>query len=98
MKQIHFVLSILLATLPCSCGNDEKPKSIFSPQGHLLVLENFNEIKLNHGLMEAGYIDHQVATSSDSATADSEQTLLSISMTATIDAKGNLVLGNRITI
>ncbi|OAY80363.1 putative D-amino acid oxidase PA4548 [Ananas comosus] len=63
-------------------------------KGHLLVLENFNEIKLNHGLMEAGYIDHQVGTSSDSATADSEQTLLSISMTATIDAKGNLVLGS----
>jgi phage gp45-like len=59
-------------------------------QGHLLVLENNNKIHLNHGLMEVGYIDHQDATFS----GEDERNLKSISMTATLDMKGNLVLGN----
>ncbi|XP_072966209.1 uncharacterized protein [Typha angustifolia] len=61
-------------------------------KGHLLVLENFNKIRLNHGLMEVGYIDHQTATSSDmssSGVADDDRNVLSISMTATEDVKGS---------
>ncbi|OVA11064.1 FAD dependent oxidoreductase [Macleaya cordata] len=66
-------------------------------KGHLLVIENFKEMQLNHGLMEVGYVDHQTAaphcTSSVSSVMDQGQTL-SISMTATTDAMGNLVLGS----
>jgi hypothetical protein len=54
------------------------------------VLENFNALQLNHGLMEAGYVNHQ--TISASGPLDHGQTL-SVSMTATMDAMGNLVLG-----
>ncbi|XP_068666283.1 uncharacterized protein [Aristolochia californica] len=60
-------------------------------KGHLLVLENFNQIQLNHGLMEVGYVDHQIA---DSAMVDHEHRLTSISMTATSDMMGNLLLGS----
>ncbi|KAK6940435.1 FAD dependent oxidoreductase [Dillenia turbinata] len=60
--------------------------------GHLLVIENFEALKLNHGLMEVGYIDHKVV-SSDSGLNRGEQTL-SISMTATFDTMGNLLLGS----
>ncbi|XP_058102392.1 uncharacterized protein LOC131246360 isoform X2 [Magnolia sinica] len=66
-------------------------------KGHLLVLENFHQIQVNHGLMEVGYVDHQnvvpVATST-SGVIDHEQKLLSISMTATTDMMGNFVLGS----
>ncbi|XP_039120495.1 hydrogen cyanide synthase subunit HcnC [Dioscorea cayenensis subsp. rotundata] len=66
-------------------------------KGHLLVLENFNKIQLNHGVMEAGYIGHQVTkipkASLVSETID-EHSLSSISMTATLDSMGNLVLGS----
>lgn len=60
-------------------------------KGHLLVLENFNALQLNHGLMEVGYVDHKTISTSQSL--DHEQAL-SISMTATMDAAGNLVLGS----
>ncbi|XP_050205013.1 uncharacterized protein LOC126655050 [Mercurialis annua] len=66
-------------------------------KGHLLVLENFGALTLNHGVMEAGYVDHYGAgvKSNNSATplVDSSRNL-SISMTATMDAMGNLVLGS----
>ncbi|CAL5063415.1 unnamed protein product [Urochloa decumbens] len=67
-------------------------------KGHLLVVENFDKVKLNHGLMEVGYVDHQVAKSNcthmASESSEDEQGALSISMTATLDTKGNLVLGS----
>ncbi|RWR80116.1 D-amino acid dehydrogenase-like protein [Cinnamomum micranthum f. kanehirae] len=66
-------------------------------KGHLLVLENFNQFELKHGLMEAGYADHKIVKplpSSASGVTEEEQTLTSISMTATTDSMGNLVLGN----
>lgn len=67
----------------------------FPSQGHLLVLENFNQIQLKHGLMEVGYADHTVVKSLTSAGETEEDlTLTSISMTATTDIMGNLVLGN----
>ncbi|GLU03919.1 hypothetical protein SLE2022_210900 [Rubroshorea leprosula] len=61
-------------------------------KGHLLVLENFSCLQLNHGLMEMGYIDHQVV-SLTSGHEDQRQTLF-VSMTATMDLMGNLVLGS----
>ncbi|XP_039795909.1 glycine oxidase-like isoform X1 [Panicum virgatum] len=67
-------------------------------KGHLLVVENFDKVKLNHALMEVGYVDHQVAKSNHthmaSESSEDEHGALSISMTATVDAKGNLVLGS----
>lgn len=64
-------------------------------QGHLLVLENFNSLNLNHGLMEVGYVNHESAvlssTTSDSRTGYDDTA--SISMTATMDMSGRLVLG-----
>ncbi|KAK9087917.1 hypothetical protein Syun_030311 [Stephania yunnanensis] len=66
-------------------------------KGHLLVVENFNSFRVNHGMMEVGYVGHQIAashpSSSSSDLVDNEQNL-SISMTATTDAMGNLVLGS----
>ncbi|KAF8402287.1 hypothetical protein HHK36_013239 [Tetracentron sinense] len=64
-------------------------------KGHLLVVENINSIQLNHGLMEVGYVDHEIGTHPTSSLGmdDHEQTL-SISMTATLDTVGNLVLGS----
>nr|VDD38876.1 unnamed protein product [Brassica oleracea] len=58
-------------------------------KGHLLVVENFDSFHLNHGMMEAGYADHQSASA-----PGAEERMLSISMTATMDTTGNLVLGN----
>ncbi|KAG2644549.1 hypothetical protein PVAP13_2KG372505, partial [Panicum virgatum] len=67
-------------------------------KGHLLVVENFDKVKLNHALMDVGYVDHQVAKSNHthmaSKSSEDEHGALSISMTATVDAKGNLVLGS----
>lgn len=61
------------------------------------MLENFNPFELNHGLMEVGYVDHQVPTHSPAVSAlgrvDHDQSL-SISMTATMDPNGNLLLGS----
>ncbi|KAJ4969567.1 hypothetical protein NE237_016268 [Protea cynaroides] len=65
-------------------------------KGHLLVVENFNCFCLNHGLMEVGYVNHQAALHSPYSVpgvTDHEQNL-SISMTATMDPVGNLVLGS----
>ncbi|KAK2965819.1 hypothetical protein RJ640_025328, partial [Escallonia rubra] len=66
-------------------------------KGHLLVLENLNSFQLNHGLMEVGYVDHQAAklqsTVPDSGPVNHAETS-SVSMTATMDALGNLVLGS----
>ncbi|KAJ1290395.1 hypothetical protein BS78_02G239900 [Paspalum vaginatum] len=67
-------------------------------KGHLLVLEKFDKVKLNHALMEVGYVDHQIAKSNSTDTvsesSEDEHAALSISMTATLDTKGNLVLGS----
>uniref|UniRef100_A0A1J3JTA2 FAD-dependent oxidoreductase domain-containing protein 1 n=1 Tax=Noccaea caerulescens TaxID=107243 RepID=A0A1J3JTA2_NOCCA len=60
-------------------------------KGHLLVVENFDSFHLNHGIMEAGYADHQSASGPG---LDGEERMLSISMTATMDTTGNLVLGS----
>ncbi|KAI3781737.1 hypothetical protein L2E82_11761 [Cichorium intybus] len=66
-------------------------------KGHLLVIENFSSFKLNHGLMEVGYIGHQDAilqpNNLDSG-YDNHAETSSISMTATMDTLGNLVLGS----
>jgi hypothetical protein len=71
---------------------------MFPFQGHLLVLEKFDKIKLNHALMEVGYVDHQITKSNSthiaSESSEDELGALSVSMTATLDTKGNLVLGN----
>ncbi|GMH25815.1 hypothetical protein Nepgr_027658 [Nepenthes gracilis] len=61
-------------------------------KGFLLVLEKFNSLKLNHGLMEADYVNHENFVSASDA-FDHDQSL-SISMTATIDASGNLLIGS----
>ncbi|XP_024020845.1 uncharacterized protein LOC21390844 isoform X2 [Morus notabilis] len=66
-------------------------------KGHLLVLKNFSYLQLNHALMEVGYVAHQTATQLPgrltSEVSDHRQNL-SISMTATIDTLGNLLLGS----
>ncbi|KAM5562921.1 hypothetical protein ABKV19_017884 [Rosa sericea] len=64
-------------------------------KGHLLVLENFNSFQLNHGLMEVGYVDHQTTVQLPNILAPSllDQSL-SVSMTATMDTVGNIVLGS----
>lgn len=66
-------------------------------KGHLLVVENFNSFKLNHGLMEVGYVNHQSAslpsTASDKRSLYDAQAT-SVSMTATMDTSGNLILGS----
>ncbi|GAA0155315.1 dehydrogenase [Lithospermum erythrorhizon] len=66
-------------------------------KGHLLVFENFSSVKLNHGIMEVGYVNHQSAAlgsrdPGQDALDDAEE--LSVSMTATMDKSGNLVLGS----
>lgn len=63
---------------------------LFGVKGHLLVLENLNSLQLNHGLMEAAYVNHPTISGIESS--DPEQNL-SVSMTANIDAAGNLLLG-----
>ncbi|KAK9747815.1 hypothetical protein RND81_02G015800 [Saponaria officinalis] len=60
-------------------------------KGHLLVLENFNPLGLSHGLMEVGYVDHRHSISLPGK-VDNEA--LSISMVASSDASGNLLLGS----
>ncbi|XP_056863348.1 uncharacterized protein LOC108849782 isoform X2 [Raphanus sativus] len=61
-------------------------------KGHLLVVENFDSFHLNHGIMEAGYADRQSASAPPGLGV--EERMLSISMTATMDTTGNLVLGS----
>lgn len=65
---------------------------LISQQGHLLVLENFHSLQLNHGLMEVGYADYQNLISTSEL--DDHDQKLSVSMTATMDTMGNLILGN----
>ncbi|XP_042412111.1 glycine oxidase-like isoform X1 [Zingiber officinale] len=60
-------------------------------KGYLIVLENFNKLHLNHGVMEVGYMNHHRSTS---GAVENYQSLPSISMTATLDVKGNLLLGS----
>ncbi|KAI9382796.1 hypothetical protein POPTR_014G177300v4 [Populus trichocarpa] len=66
-------------------------------KGHLVVLENFSSFRLDHGLMEMGYVDHLHDAldrkSSHSVKVEEGQTP-SVSMTATMDTMGNLVLGS----
>lgn len=65
-------------------------------KGHLLVLENFKSFNLNHGLMEVGYVNHASANIR-SAKSESEigyDNTSSISMTATMDMSGRLLLGS----
>ncbi|KAL6217837.1 hypothetical protein ACLB2K_011054 [Fragaria x ananassa] len=64
-------------------------------KGHLLVLENFNSFQVNHGLMEVGYVDHQTTVPHPNILSPGllDQTL-SVSMTATMDTVGNIVLGS----
>ncbi|KAJ0110880.1 hypothetical protein Patl1_03122 [Pistacia atlantica] len=61
-------------------------------KGHLLVLENFNPLKLNHGTMEVGYTYHHNLTMHPGRQENGQ--MLSISMGATTDMTGNLVLGS----
>ncbi|CAA7396443.1 unnamed protein product [Spirodela intermedia] len=67
-------------------------------KGHLLLLENLDGVRLNHGLMEVGYVDHQVSSrlpdSSSSRATAVEHNFSSISFTATTDHMGNLLLGS----
>ncbi|KAH9616715.1 hypothetical protein KSS87_010762 [Heliosperma pusillum] len=60
-------------------------------KGHLLVLENFNPLGLRHGLMEVGYVDRQHSISSS---GEGDDQVLSISMVASLDASGNLLIGS----
>ena len=66
------------------------------------MLENFKGVRLNHGLMECGYINHQASrlspVSSSSGDASLGENLLSISFTATTDHMGNFVLGEIINL
>ncbi|XP_021274625.1 uncharacterized protein LOC110409568 isoform X2 [Herrania umbratica] len=74
-------------------GSNVKLDVLVKPRkGHLLVLENFNSLQLNHGLMEVGYVDYENAIL-PSGLNDQSQTL-SVSMTATMDTMGNLILGS----
>ncbi|TQE12314.1 hypothetical protein C1H46_001967 [Malus baccata] len=64
--------------------------------GHLLALENLNSFHLNHGLMEVGDVDHQTAnllpSISTSELLNQDEQTLSVSMTAIMDAMGNIIL------
>jgi hypothetical protein len=62
------------------------------------VLEKYDRLKLNHGIMELGYVDHQGDNSNSlplsTKSNEEEHDASSISMTATLNTKGHLVLGN----
>lgn len=57
------------------------------------MLENFDSVRLNHGLMEFGYMMNHQNLLSDPTSAVTDDQELSVSMTATMDFMGNLVLG-----
>lgn len=60
------------------------------------MIENFKSFKLNHALMEVGYVNHQSATRSAAPNHGSiyDAQVTSISMTATMDTSGkSLILG-----
>ncbi|KAL5719946.1 hypothetical protein ACHQM5_012665 [Ranunculus cassubicifolius] len=44
-------------------------------KGHLLVIENLNSVRLNHGLMEVGYMDHRIVAPTDSGVVDYSHTI-----------------------
>ncbi|KZV14443.1 pyruvate dehydrogenase phosphatase regulatory subunit, mitochondrial-like, partial [Dorcoceras hygrometricum] len=77
------------------CSETEINFPVKPRKGHLLVLENFKSLNLNHGLMEVGYSNHESATIRlpDSEIGFDANTS-SISMTATMDMSGRLVLGS----
>ncbi|XP_022635297.1 uncharacterized protein LOC106759497 isoform X2 [Vigna radiata var. radiata] len=60
-------------------------------KGHLLVLQNFNFLALNHGVMEADYLNHPTISGLESSDCEKD---LSVSMVASIDTAGNLLLGS----
>eukprot|EP00252_Welwitschia_mirabilis_P006720 TRINITY_DN1761_c0_g1_i1.p1 TRINITY_DN1761_c0_g1~~TRINITY_DN1761_c0_g1_i1.p1 ORF type:complete len:460 (-),score=91.95 TRINITY_DN1761_c0_g1_i1:229-1608(-) len=65
-------------------------------KGHLLVLRRPPTMQLNHGLMELGYCNHLPAlvwSENPSEFGDKFTLETSVSMTATLDSMGNLVLG-----
>ncbi|KAK7293223.1 hypothetical protein RJT34_16086 [Clitoria ternatea] len=64
---------------------------VWPRKGHLLVLENSNLLQLNHGLMEAGYLDHPTISGLESSNHERN---LSVSMVANIDTSGNLLFGS----
>ncbi|OMO86808.1 FAD dependent oxidoreductase [Corchorus capsularis] len=75
-------------------GTDVELDVLVKPRkGHLVVLENFNSLQLNHGLMEVGYVDYYQNATLTSGQDDQGQAL-SVSMTATMDVMDNLVLGS----
>lgn len=58
-------------------------------KGYLLVFENFKPIlRLNHATIEASYVNYQKSSTENSSKSTD------ISMAATIDAKGNLLVGS----
>lgn len=63
---------------------------LFGLKGHLLVLQNFNFLALNHGVMEADYLNHPTISGLESSDCEKD---LSVSMVASIDTAGNLLLG-----
>ncbi|XP_042412112.1 uncharacterized protein LOC122001440 isoform X2 [Zingiber officinale] len=79
------------AFVPDDCQLDASQTVAFIEEGYLIVLENFNKLHLNHGVMEVGYMNHHRSTS---GAVENYQSLPSISMTATLDVKGNLLLGS----
>ncbi|XP_042416755.1 glycine oxidase-like isoform X2 [Zingiber officinale] len=79
------------AFVPDDCQLDASQTVAFIEEGYLIVLENFNKLHLNHGVMEVGYLNHH---SSASGAVENYQSLPSISMTATLDVKGNLLVGS----
>ncbi|KAL5079346.1 hypothetical protein RYX36_007767, partial [Vicia faba] len=66
-----------------------KIMSCASLKGHLLALQNFNHLQLNHGLMQAGYVDHPSISSFESSDRGHN---LSVLMTGIIYATRNLLI------
>lgn len=99
--------AVILAAGAWSCSLVEKMAEELSfplhvpvrpRKGHLLVLERPQTLQLSHGLMEIGYCNHQIASVlpdvSPTNIVHSSLHTLSVSMTATIDSEGSLVLGS----
>ncbi|KAG6489454.1 hypothetical protein ZIOFF_050723 [Zingiber officinale] len=86
-RNLYAKRAVVIAAGTCSPSGSK----IWAVLGYLIVLENFNKLHLNHGVMEVGYLNHH---SSASGAVENYQSLPSISMTATLDVKGNLLVGN----
>lgn len=106
-RVLHGNKAVIIAAGAWSCSLIEKMAEELSfplhvpvkpRKGHLLVLERPKTLQLNHGLMEIGYCNHQIASvlpdASSTNVVDSSPHTLSVSMTATIDSEGSLVLGS----